>query len=79
MKAAERPLNERENAAWRAFYEMQELLRGHLEQHLQADSGLSSADYTVLVARLSEAPHGQQRAGELSRRLAGRRAASTTS
>ncbi len=69
MKAAERPLSERENAAWRAFYEMQELLRGRLEQHLQADSGLSNADYTVLVA-LSEAPHGQQRAYELSRRLA---------
>jgi DNA-binding MarR family transcriptional regulator len=69
MKAAERPLSERENAAWRAFYEMQELLRGRLEQHLQADSGLSNADYTVLVA-LSEAPQGQQRAYELGRRLA---------
>ena len=69
MKAAERPLSERENAAWRAFYEMQELLRARLEQHLQADSGLSNADYTVLVA-LSEAPQGQQRAYELSRRLA---------
>jgi DNA-binding MarR family transcriptional regulator len=69
MKAAERPLSERENAAWRAFYEMQELLRGRLEQHLEADSGLSNADYTVLVA-LSEAPQGQQRAYELSRRLA---------
>ena len=69
MKAAERPLSERENAAWRAFYEMQELLRGRLEQHLQADSGLSNADYTVLVV-LSEVPQGQQRAYELSRRLA---------
>ena len=69
MKAAERPLSEPENAAWRAFYEMQELLRSRLEQHLQADSGLSNADYTVLVA-LSEAPQGQQRAYELGRRLA---------
>ena len=69
MKAAERPLSERENAAWRAFYEMQELLRARLEQHLQADSGLSNADYTVLVV-LSEVPQGQQRAYELSRRLA---------
>ena len=68
MKAAERPLNERENAAWRAFYEMQELLRTRLEHHLQADSGLSNADYTVLVV-LSEVPQGQQRAYELSRRL----------
>ena len=78
MKAAERPLSKRENAAWRVFYEMQELLRGRLEQHLQADSGLSNADYTVLVV-LSEVPQGQQRAYELSRRLGGRRAASTTS
>jgi DNA-binding MarR family transcriptional regulator len=54
--------------AWRTFYEMQEVLRGRLEQQLQEDSGLSNADYTVLVA-LSEAPGGQQRAVELGRRL----------
>ncbi len=68
MKEAERPLTEREMTAWRTFYEMQEVLRGRLEQQLQADSGLSNADYTVLVA-LSEAPHGRQRAVELGRRL----------
>ena len=68
MKAPERPLSERENAAWRAFYEMQELLRGRLEQHLQADSGLSNADYTVLVA-LSEAPEDGLRVVELGQRL----------
>ena len=55
-------------SAWRAFFQMQEVLRGRLEQQLQADSGLSNADYTVLVA-LSEAPDGRQRAIELSRRL----------
>jgi DNA-binding MarR family transcriptional regulator len=66
--AAARPLNEREMTAWRTFYEMQEVLRGRLEQALQEDSGLSNADYTVLVA-LSEAPGGQQRAVELGRRL----------
>lgn len=68
VEAAERPLNEREMIAWRTFYEMQEVLRGRLEQQLQADSGLSNADYTVLVA-LSEAPEGRQRAVELGRRL----------
>jgi DNA-binding MarR family transcriptional regulator len=55
-------------SAWRAFYEMQEVLRGRLEQQLQADSGLSNADYTVLVA-LSEATSGRLRVFELRRRL----------
>ena len=68
VKATARPLNEREMIAWRTFYEMQEVLRGRLERQLQTDSGLSNADYTVLVA-LSEAPEGRQRAVELGRRL----------
>ena len=68
VKPAARPLNEREMSAWRTFYEMQEVLRGRLEQQLQADSGLSNADYTVLVA-LSEATGGRLRAFELGRRL----------
>ena len=68
VKATARPLNEREMSAWRAFYQMQEVLRGRLEQQLQADSGLSNADYTVLVA-LSEAPGGRLRAFELGDRL----------
>ncbi len=68
MKAAPRPLNEREMFAWRTFYEMQEVLRSRLEQQLQADSGLSNADYTVLVA-LSEATGGRLRVFELGRRL----------
>ena len=68
VKSAQRSLNEREMIAWRTFYEMQEVLRGRLEQQLQADSGLSNADYTVLVA-LSEAPAGRQRAVDLGRRL----------
>jgi DNA-binding MarR family transcriptional regulator len=68
VEAATRPLTEREMSAWRTFYEMQEVLRGRLEQQLQADSGLSNADYTVLVA-LSEAAGGRLRAYELGRRL----------
>ncbi len=47
---------------------MEELLRGRLEQQLQADSGLSNADYTVLVV-LSEATDGQLRALNLVRTL----------
>ncbi len=54
--------------AWRTFYEMQEVLRGRLEQQLLADNGLSNADYTVLVA-LSEADDGRLRIYELGRRL----------
>ena len=68
MKAAAQLLSEREMSAWRTFYEMQEVLRGRLEQQLQDDSGLSNADYTVLVA-LSEATDGRQRVYELGRRL----------
>lgn len=68
MQTAVRPLNEREMSAWRTFYEMQEVLRGRIEQQLQADSGLSNADYTVL-ASLSEAPGGELRVVELGRRL----------
>jgi DNA-binding MarR family transcriptional regulator len=55
-------------AAWRMFFEMQEVLRGRLEQQLQADSRLSNADYTVLVA-LSEADEGRLRVYELGQRL----------
>lgn len=54
--------------AWRSFMQMQELLRGRLEQQLQADSGLSNADYTVLVV-LSEAPQGASRVVEVGRAL----------
>lgn len=60
----EHRLDARELRAWRAFFHMQELLRGRIEQQLQADSGLSNADYTVLVA-VSEAPDGRLRAFHL--------------
>jgi DNA-binding MarR family transcriptional regulator len=66
---AARALDEREMTAWRTFFEMQEVLRGRLESQLQADSGLSNADYTVLVA-LSEAGHEGLRVVELGQRLA---------
>jgi DNA-binding MarR family transcriptional regulator len=59
-------LTERELRAWRTSFHMQELLRGRIEQQLQASSGLSNADYSVL-ALLSEAPGRRMRAYELSR------------
>ncbi|MGC5021253.1 MarR family winged helix-turn-helix transcriptional regulator [Micromonospora sp. DT47] len=61
-------LDERELHAWRTFFQMQEVLRGRIEQQLQAASGLSNADYSVLVA-LSDAPGGRQRVFELGRNL----------
>src|SRR6266851_3185575 len=62
---AQQGLTERELRAWRAFHQMQELLRARIEQQLQA-SGLSYADYSVLTV-LSEAPDGRLRPYELSR------------
>jgi DNA-binding MarR family transcriptional regulator len=59
-------LTERELRAWRVSIRMMELLRARIEQQLQASSGLSNADYTVL-ALLSEAPDGRMRAYELGR------------
>jgi DNA-binding MarR family transcriptional regulator len=57
-------LTERELSAWRVIFQMQELLRSRIEQQLQAASGLSNADYSVL-ALLSEEPGGRMRAYEL--------------
>lgn len=62
-------LTGRELRAWRVSFQMLELLRTRIEQQLQADSGLSNADYTVL-ALLSEAPDGRMRAYELGREAA---------
>ncbi|MDF5751492.1 MarR family transcriptional regulator [Spongiactinospora sp. TRM90649] len=59
-------LTERELRAWRTSFRMVELLRARIEQQLQADSGLSNADYTVL-ALLSEAPDRRMRSYELGR------------
>jgi DNA-binding MarR family transcriptional regulator len=68
VNRAQQPFSDREQTAWRAFYELQEVLRGRIEQHLQADSGLSHADYTVLAV-LSEADSHRLRAIELGQRL----------
>jgi DNA-binding MarR family transcriptional regulator len=50
---------------WRAFLETTEVLRGRLASRLQADTGLSPGDYTVLLA-LSEAPGKRMRSSELA-------------
>ncbi|GLZ75985.1 MarR family transcriptional regulator [Actinorhabdospora filicis] len=57
-------LNEQEQAAWRGYREMYQVLAGTLEKQLNRDSGLSEADYTLLVV-LSETPGQRLRAREL--------------
>ena len=62
--AETRWLDEREQAAWRGLLRMNAELTGHLNRSLQRDSGLSDADYGVLV-QLSEAPDRRLRIFEL--------------
>lgn len=59
-------LTDAEQCAWRAYLEMQALLAAQINRDLQVASGLSSADFTVLVT-LSEHPDGRVRVLELAR------------
>jgi DNA-binding MarR family transcriptional regulator len=61
-------LDDDEQRAWRAFLRMQGRLGAQLNRQLQADSGLSLADYDVLV-RLTDTPEGRRRPFELQRDL----------
>jgi DNA-binding MarR family transcriptional regulator len=54
--------------SWSTFMEMQELLRSRLEHRLSAHSGLSNADYTMLVI-LASAPGRRLRLVDLGTRL----------
>jgi DNA-binding MarR family transcriptional regulator len=61
-------LDEAEQRAWRAFLRLHGSLAARLNRQLQADSGLSAADYEVLV-HLTEAPAGRVRPFELQHDL----------
>jgi DNA-binding MarR family transcriptional regulator len=61
-------LDEGEQRAWRAYQLMQGRLAGRLNRQLQADSGLSLADYEVLVL-LTDREEGRVRPFELQRCL----------
>ncbi len=50
---------------WRDFIETGELVRNAMAARLQSESGLSTGDYTVLLA-LSEAPGRRRRSSELA-------------
>ena len=58
-------LTDREQSAWRGFLAMQQQVNRRIAQDLQRETGLSLADYVVLV-RLSEAPGQTLRAIDLA-------------
>jgi DNA-binding MarR family transcriptional regulator len=60
--AAQASREERE--LWRAFFLMRRQLELTLERRLQADAGISSADYEILVS-LAEEPTRRRRAGNI--------------
>src|SRR3954447_1066098 len=62
------PLTEEQQRCWRTFIESSWALHTRLEDELRAATGLSMADYHVLVV-LSEAPGHRVRMGELAGRL----------
>lgn len=64
--AAPRWLDEREQQAWRSIREMHHRLSIAVERRLVQESGLSAADYQVLVP-LSESADGRLRARDLAR------------
>jgi DNA-binding MarR family transcriptional regulator len=57
-------LSRREQRAWRGFVLLQQRLTPRVARDLQRETGLSAADYEVLV-ELSEAPGGRLRAFQL--------------
>lgn len=61
-------LTDDEQRAWRAYLRVHAQLAAALHRQLQADSGLSLADYEVLV-RLTDIPDGRLRPHELQRTM----------
>jgi DNA-binding MarR family transcriptional regulator len=61
-------LDEREAHLWRTWLRVNHELPGKLADRLNQESGLSAADYTVLVP-LSESPEGMVRARDLCREI----------
>lgn len=61
-------LNDAEQHAWRGLLQVNARLRARLNRGLQASSGLSMADYDVLVA-LTDVEDRSLRMGELGRTL----------
>ncbi|MFE7644253.1 MarR family winged helix-turn-helix transcriptional regulator [Streptomyces phaeoluteigriseus] len=68
MDETVRWLTPEEQGAWRAFVRLHERLGGRLARMLQTESGLSVADFAVLV-QLTDVPAGRQRFLDLARAL----------
>ena len=66
--AAPRWLTAREQSAWRAYLDMTSKLNARLNREMQQQSGISIADYSVLV-QLSEHIDARMRVLELARAL----------
>src|SRR4051812_3069300 len=66
--APTRWLDERQSHLWRSWLRLNQELPGLLAELLNRESGLSVADYAVLVP-LSESPDGMLRARELRREI----------
>jgi DNA-binding MarR family transcriptional regulator len=66
--AKPRWLDEREAHLWRSWLRLNQELLSALEEQINRESGLSGADYAVLVP-LSAAPDGMLRARELGREI----------
>jgi DNA-binding MarR family transcriptional regulator len=67
-RTAPRWLDAGEQAAWRAYLDMQAKLNGRLNREMQDQAGISIADFSVLV-HLSEHVEGRLRVLELARAL----------
>jgi DNA-binding MarR family transcriptional regulator len=65
VKAQPRWLTDAEQAVWRDFLDVNRLLMERLNRQLVEDSGMSLAEYEVLV-QLSEAPDRRLRMSELA-------------
>ncbi|MER5555141.1 MarR family transcriptional regulator [Streptomyces sp. NPDC002793] len=66
MDAQPHWLDPEQKAAWGSFIRMQETLIGRLSRSLQVDSGMSAADYAVLVS-LTERGDGRMRLLDLAK------------
>ena len=65
VRAGRRSPTAADLATWRAFIEMSERLRSVIGSRFQAESGLSTGDYSVLL-RLSEADGHRLRSSDLA-------------
>ncbi|MBQ1050149.1 winged helix-turn-helix transcriptional regulator [Micromonospora sp. C51] len=68
MDPTPRWLTSQQQVAWDSFIRMQEKLIGRLARRIQADSGMSAADYIVLV-KLTETSGGRMRLTDLAKQV----------